>query len=173
MSATLTHLATGPTGHVAIPTTSVPFGLTRKQPLFMRSGPLPTALAKALEIDPRDQPKPDLFRAPKLKEHLSVDHKHIERAVSIVNSLSPSWHSEPTPSPRPQLLPASLMNRRDSRCRHACRTTPSPGSQVRPQEPSGCPKSRRVPLVSSSLRPIGSCSSAHATRPRSTDCAAL
>ncbi len=41
--------------------TSVPNGLTRTLPLFMRSGPLPYIPCKALDIDPEDRPKPDLF----------------------------------------------------------------------------------------------------------------
>src|ERR1022692_2556153 len=60
VSAALTHLHTGGPSAATVPITSVPCGLTRKQPLFMRSGPLPNIPYKALEIDPEDQPKPDL-----------------------------------------------------------------------------------------------------------------
>ncbi len=55
-SAVPTHLPTGPNGHAATPDTNVPNELTRKQPLFMRSSPLPykNSPAKALETDPEE-----------------------------------------------------------------------------------------------------------------------
>jgi hypothetical protein len=59
VSATLTHLATGPKEHAAIPTTSVPNGLTRKRPLIIRSGPLPLhPLLKRLTSIQRTDPNP-------------------------------------------------------------------------------------------------------------------
>ena len=70
VSATLTHLATGPYERPAIPNTHVPNGLTRTQPLFIRSGPLPNIPCKALDIDPEDRPKPDLFAVLLPRKHL-------------------------------------------------------------------------------------------------------
>jgi hypothetical protein len=63
VSARLTHLVMAPPWRTTTPITSVPVGLTRKQPLFMRSGPLSYIPYKRLN-DPKDRPKPDLFPCP-------------------------------------------------------------------------------------------------------------
>src|ERR1039457_1263787 len=71
-----THLHTGSPSAATIPITSVPNGLTRKQPLFMRSGPLPLHPLQALEIDLEDQPKPDLFPCPQQPGTSTENYKH-------------------------------------------------------------------------------------------------
>jgi len=70
-----THLHTGDPSAATIPVTSVPNGLTRKQPLVMRSGPLPNIPCYALASIQRINPNLIYF-VPQPKEHLSLDHKH-------------------------------------------------------------------------------------------------
>jgi len=85
VSAALTHLHTGNPSAATNPITSVPIGLTRKQPLIMRSGPLPNIPYKALEIDPEDQPKPDLFPCPHVEGTSPIDVNHIGSHLSSLN----------------------------------------------------------------------------------------
>jgi hypothetical protein len=54
-----------PNGRTTTPVTSVPVGLTRKQPLFMRSGPLPNIPYKRLMSIQKTDPNPTYFDAPK------------------------------------------------------------------------------------------------------------
>jgi len=51
----------------------------------MRSGPLPNIPYKALDIDPEDQPKPDLFRAPKRRRTSTENYKHKGSAIATPN----------------------------------------------------------------------------------------
>jgi hypothetical protein len=50
-----------PLGRTTTPVTSVPVGLTRKQPLFMRSGPLPNNPLQALDVNQKIDPNLNLF----------------------------------------------------------------------------------------------------------------
>jgi hypothetical protein len=61
-----THLAKGEPSATAIPITSVLIGLTRKQPLFMRSGPLPNIPYKRLKSISETNPNLIYFHAPNL-----------------------------------------------------------------------------------------------------------
>jgi len=65
VSATLTHLAKGSPRAATIPITSVPIGLTRKQPLIIRSGPLPYISHKRLKPIKKTDPNP-IYRARQL-----------------------------------------------------------------------------------------------------------
>ncbi len=65
MSATLTHLATGPLGHATTPNTSVLTGLTRTQPLIITDpAPLQQSPTARLTSIPRTDPNPAYFHAP-------------------------------------------------------------------------------------------------------------
>ena len=108
MSAALTHLHTGNPWAATVPITSVPNGLTRKQPLFMRSGPLPNIPYKALEIDPEDQPKPDLSCPTPHRDAIAyLTYPHLEQ-MSSPNVKGPTltvgnwlWRAVSAPTPRP------------------------------------------------------------------------
>jgi hypothetical protein len=108
VSAALTHLPTGPCEHAKIPTTSVPNGLTRKQPLIIRFRPSPqNPLLSALHRFPRNRPKPDLYKSSGVpKGGLDENNIHTwEVEVKPPAKVKPPAWSPPASKPGPREAP--------------------------------------------------------------------
>ena len=99
VSALLTHLPTGALGRTPTLITSVPNGLTRKQPLFIRSGPLPNNPLQALKPVQKTDPNP-IYRAPTTHSGKSWTTKNItpnHRLVKNETTTHPQHHADNMP----------------------------------------------------------------------------